>query len=477
MGKKFFTGWELWQQMTFVLACGIVATIFLGLCKLKYDHWRIRKYTKVEKGKQVQTPEMLESQRLEPQLSKDEIPFGIRAIESGIEVDGVWISRGNTPIGSVANSVVTSSASSVSEGKVLRHSNHPGLEHPRAQYADSSRGSSRAPSSAFDRAVSAERLPDSRGTSPGPANPYARGASSVASSSRYSNPNLLRNSTTLQALEGAELPTSSARNDHSNVQSSASNSDKSNSGNSSRRTSDESDYMGAAPPARPYEAAYINPSSRHASLVAPVDPRLDLGLLQSHRLSHVAETGQLTPRVRRPGNSGEWASVAENIRSPQEISTHNGVDYFVPRQKTPSPPLPPVATPSEERPVAPVASKYNQDGHASNQTRQAVPLLETYQPNAFQYEPQTYQPQGPQFEYDQEVPARREVHTNQNQGRESQVIRKVNSGFEILRPGTFGPPSPEEAQSASGEKRQSKRLQKKRRPSDGSRTSHFVEQV
>lgn len=28
---------------------------------------------------------------------EDDIPFGIRAIESGVEVDGVWISRSNTP--------------------------------------------------------------------------------------------------------------------------------------------------------------------------------------------------------------------------------------------------------------------------------------------------------------------------------------------------------------------------------------------
>lgn len=29
--------------------------------------------------------------------SEDDIPFGIRALESGIEVEGVWISRSNTP--------------------------------------------------------------------------------------------------------------------------------------------------------------------------------------------------------------------------------------------------------------------------------------------------------------------------------------------------------------------------------------------
>ena len=215
---------------------------------------------------------------------------------------------------------------------------------------------------------------------------------------------------------------------------------------------------------RPYEPAFINPN--RASLAVPVDPRWDLDLLQSHRLSHVAETGQLTPRVRRPGNSGEWASVAENMRSPQEISTANGVDYFVPRQKTPSPPLPPVPALPVDMP-APVASKHNQDGHASNQSRQSVPLLNAHQTRSA---PEAYQPRGPQHYYDEEVHA---VTTPQNQ-RESHVLRTVNSGFQILRPGTLGEPTPEEV---STDRRQSKRLQKKRRQSSGSGTSRFVEQV
>lgn len=238
------------------------------------------------------------------------------------------------------------------------------------------------------------------------------------------------------------------------------------------RSSDESDYM-TLPEGRPYEAAYINP--KQTSLSVPNDPKTDLDLLQSHRMSHVAETGQLTPRVRRPGNSGEWASVADH-RTPaaNEISTANGVEYFVPRQKTPSPPLCEVAVPPQDLPL-PSATSYYPTAHASNQAKQAIPLLETQDMNHL---PQTYQPRGPQFEYDEEEP-RQEVVTAQNGQRQSQVLRKVNSGFEILRPGTLGEPtSPEEDRSTAGsEKRKSKRLQKRRTSSSASRTSHFVEQV
>ena len=240
---------------------------------------------------------------------------------------------------------------------------------------------------------------------------------------------------------------------------------------SSRRTSDESDYMAISQDVRAYETAYIRP----ASGLSPIDPRTDLDLLQSHRMSHVAETGQLTPRVRRPGNSGEWASVAEN-----QVATHNGVNYFMP-QKTPSPPLPPIVDPQEE--AVGYASSHVPDSRPQhqyqNQANQGVPLQESYAPNA-PYYPDTYQVRGPQHQpsYD-EVPY--EVQTMQNNQRpESQVLRSVNPGFQVLKPGTFAPPSPEEMELTDrSERRQStgKKLQKKRRSSGDSRRSAFTEQV
>lgn len=208
----------------------------------------------------------------------------------------------------------------------------------------------------------------------------------------------------------------------------------------------------------------------------PVDPRTDLDLLQSHRMSHVAETGQLTPRARyRPSHTGDWSGVADRLKLPEETSTVNGVDYFVPRQKTPSPPP---RQPTPQPPPAPVEETSTRSA-TTTQDKQAISLLESYAPRPY-YLPDSYLPKGPQhqFSYD-EMPI--EVNTSQNQQRDSagQVLRKVNSGFEILRPGTL--PSPEEENFAqnlqNSEKRQSKRLQKKRRTSSSSRTSYFTEQV
>jgi len=452
--NTFFNSWALWQKMTFVLACGIVITIFLGALKLWYDRSRIRKYSKVDKGKEAATPEMLEAQpvqQVQAEEMKDDIPFGVRAIESGIEVDGVWISRSNTPVGS-------SRASIISENRLPRSFNNSALELPQMSYA-SSRGSSAAPASSFDRAVSAERLPsnDSRSGSPPQAyqNRYAQG------SPIYGQPNVARNSTAQYSAERSGPP--SPRNVFGDSNGSSK--------KSSRRTSDESDYMAVGQDVRAYENAYMRP----ASGASPIDPRTDLDLLQSHRMSHVAETGQLTPRVRRPGNSGEWASVADN-----QVATHNGVSYFMPH-KTPSPPLPPIADPQEEasgHASSHAPASQAQDNYQT-QTNQGVPLQESYAPNA-PYYPDTYQVRGPQHQlsYD-EVPY--EVQTMQNHQRsDSQVLRSVNSGFQVLKPGTFAPPTPEEMEmSARNERRQSqaKKLQKKRRSSGSSRKSAFTEQV
>lgn len=230
---------------------------------------------------------------------------------------------------------------------------------------------------------------------------------------------------------------------------------------SSSRNSDETDYMAINQDVRAYETAYLPPNGAQRN----IDPKTDLELLRSHRLSHVAETGQLMPRVRKPGHSGEWASVTEN-----QISTLNGVNYFTPR-KSPSPPLSTGIHPSQD--IVASSSGPSHDGHAANQARQAIPLTESYAPNAPFY-PDTYQPHGPshQYSYDQ-VPY--QVMTDQNQDRNEQVLRKVNSGFEILRPGTFKEPTPEELELA--ERRASKKLQKKRRTSTDSRKSAFMEQV
>ncbi|KAI9761399.1 MAG: hypothetical protein M4579_001049 [Chaenotheca gracillima] len=114
MTKIFFMGWELWEKMCFVLGCSIVLTLLGGCVKLAYSRWKLRKYTKLAEANLPGLEEALREPQLY-QLAQSEIPFGIRAIESGIEIDGVWISRPGTPVnGSIFEDHLDSGASNPS---------------------------------------------------------------------------------------------------------------------------------------------------------------------------------------------------------------------------------------------------------------------------------------------------------------------------------------------------------------------------
>ena len=66
--------------------------------KLTYNKWRLRKYTAVAEKKTALRREMQHTTSVKRGRSqRQQIPFGVRALESGIEVDGVWISGSNTP--------------------------------------------------------------------------------------------------------------------------------------------------------------------------------------------------------------------------------------------------------------------------------------------------------------------------------------------------------------------------------------------
>ncbi|KAI0893906.1 hypothetical protein F4806DRAFT_140720 [Annulohypoxylon nitens] len=92
----FFTNWELWQQMTFVLAAAIVVVFFAGLIKLWWLSRYLKKHAVLDLEKRARQIEMAKSGL--PAGKRVDIPFGIRAIQSGVEVDGIWISRPGTPI-------------------------------------------------------------------------------------------------------------------------------------------------------------------------------------------------------------------------------------------------------------------------------------------------------------------------------------------------------------------------------------------
>ncbi|KAI0838958.1 hypothetical protein F5Y06DRAFT_36218 [Hypoxylon sp. FL0890] len=93
---NFFTNWELWQQMTFVLAAAMVTVFCIGLIKLWWLSRFLKKHTVLDLEKRARQLEMQKSGL--PAGKRVDIPFGVRAIQSGVEVDGIWISRPGTPI-------------------------------------------------------------------------------------------------------------------------------------------------------------------------------------------------------------------------------------------------------------------------------------------------------------------------------------------------------------------------------------------
>ncbi|KAI1265056.1 hypothetical protein F5Y18DRAFT_435950 [Xylariaceae sp. FL1019] len=103
---QFFTNWELWEKLTFVLAASIVFVFFLGWMKLWLMQRHLKKHTILDEEKRVRQMELRKSGL--PVGRRVDIPFGVRAIQSGVEVEGIWISRPATPAASRSPSKASS---------------------------------------------------------------------------------------------------------------------------------------------------------------------------------------------------------------------------------------------------------------------------------------------------------------------------------------------------------------------------------
>lgn len=195
-------------------------TILLGCVKLLYTRYRLRKYTAIASKKQAQLLERKEGVEV-IQRRVNDIPFGIRAIESGIQVDGVWISGANTPVPSTPISLAASSIDEPSPPRDNHRqsarvsassfsSNIPRLDIPQPvrPYPGASSGKVNPPlrvhRSVLERGSSAGRTPGRPDSPTGEPGFGSRRTYHPRHSSqlRYSNPNLSRHSITLDALEG-----------------------------------------------------------------------------------------------------------------------------------------------------------------------------------------------------------------------------------------------------------------------------------
>ncbi len=112
----FFNSWELWEKMTFVsdesscpsidqlandlqvLGVCILIVFGIGYGKLLWRNRLARRQEVVDEEKRVKIQQLRNSGQIIETPKAHDIPFGVRAIQNGIEVDGIWISQTNTPI-------------------------------------------------------------------------------------------------------------------------------------------------------------------------------------------------------------------------------------------------------------------------------------------------------------------------------------------------------------------------------------------
>ncbi|KAL9078896.1 MAG: hypothetical protein Q9157_002191 [Trypethelium eluteriae] len=505
---QFWVSWVLWEKMCFILACGIVTSLFLGSLKLAYFHWRIRKYSRLATEKRNPAPDP----PINPQSRRDNeagIPFGIRAIEQGVEVEGVYISRPNSPASTPRASRLSSLwnepaiAREFSSGDAVHQASlsaQPLLTNsiPTLPFLQSSNEAAWASTFSFERSSTPEHLqtpssvslaleqlhlqPTSQinGDRPSddlqkPPKIYLIGSSDDALRQRAQEGRKVDNFGIIDEQPehraslflGLNEDTTTRRGSNESQQTTSSLQDSEN-------LRDRADSQ-----------ALLLPKTRAGSAMSTNSQYsyVDLESMHAHRLSHAAETGQLTPRSWRKD-----PSPSSGKQSDTSSSNDEPVDYFSSKSQQTS-------ARSSTRVKYEFASGFQfpskiVEAHRAvsfPSTKSALEAL-AIQSTATETAPATLsdataiqclvpdpvalpreQSQQPDSPLDQPTPPQEASQQTTAQGFEpesrNQVIRKVNSGFFVLRCGSLPArveQSESQLQSESAPARESRKLQKRR---------------
>lgn len=405
----FFNSWQLWEKMTFVLAMAIVGVIFIGIGVRFYQKWKLRKYTALEAVKD-QHRQALEHRPSVKARRAQEIPFGIRAIQSGIEVDGVWISGSNTPAqsnpGSRAPSVMLDTDSNKSAQSPERPFVQPPssrLEAPRPAHRQPIQGrTSTATQDAAPRVRSYQMNPSPNRLStdlPPPGRPTYQPRRS--SGLRYSHVD--ENSDALDALEGRRTGTVAETGSqgylmeqrahrHPRSVSASNNGDERHAQRRPPMVRDRSDIL--------FDPTYLPQNQQRFEA------------LGERRRSQAAEEGHLLPRVRvsntpsgfaptGPGEQGfEFEELAARGHTVDPFATPLGTPMWSPKVAGEEPPSFASfvnSTPPIDNRIEPL-----DDSDTSQTSSEGAPALQTTDGNRLPHQ--------------------------------SHILRKANAGFEVLRP-------------------------------------------
>ena len=383
-----------------------------------------------------------------------EIPFGIRAIQSGIQVDGVWISGSNTPNQSAPTSrapsvmLDTDSKKSHSPERPAAAPTNSRVERPQPTLRQSSQGrpATASRSSAFPHGPSYQMERPSNRLS---ADYIPRGRPSYqprrASGLRYSN--IDENSDALDALEGRRNGTiagadvsqgmpnfiSRIRQNQPEPQRAEFHElvlmppkpgylSREHSSGSSNASSGGEEPLRA--PRRPpvvrgpsrtlYDPAY---PSRNATQDINAHQRSSFDALAHHRRSQGAEEGQLLPRIRpnqasdsTTSNAAEHGSSFEEPRGAEEARDPFGTPLGTP-----------MGSPIRDLEEPPSFANFvNSNPPPDNHMRTLEDPEEAFLSSHHDSTPLQ--------------------HSDGNRQRHSQIAQNVNSRFKIPQPGSFSQP-------------------------------------
>lgn len=348
-----------------------------AVSKLLHGNKKVKRHTLMAEAQRTHL-ENVRTSRHVIELKGDDVPFGVKALESGIEVEGIVISRPATPdsrrsqhtlVGSDNDSQLRAQASPGGGGSQPRHSSRY-LVHQPSPYialpAPALHGYS-GMSSLRSSATSIVSVPSGSGSNDAQA--AVAGARSLSdpllqtqgcapvlvSPPPQSGPSTPRSygehgvdPQTLARLEGRHLSVATPNGGHRGKRSSSGPSrpqsrtptppdghrppsalpsvNEDSAGESSRESDSSVESDGMERPRRPgLVAAHPIPAAPSSPAAhCRYAPDGDLSLLHIHRLSHAAEVGQLLPRNSRTSRMLSGTDVA-NSASPHSFASPTAV--------------------------------------------------------------------------------------------------------------------------------------------------------
>ncbi|KAF2092978.1 hypothetical protein NA57DRAFT_81659 [Rhizodiscina lignyota] len=471
----FFTCFPAWAKMSFLLAGAMVATLCFGFAKRWYNERRLRQYAIVAEqdleAAGAANNEVGDEERADADL------FGIRQLERGIQTEGIWVSGSNTPAASTRASIALSSMSHDFNGHLPANARPHSLatsdlEHLGAPVPES-RAGSRRNSRALGQLKESNSADDLLTLS---AHPFTAGSPfSVRTSSAGSpisttsisaagtttqmfldasqeRPQLQRNSVTLNSLEGVVSPPRSESEDRTHVEKMIAESRK--------RGDQPSSYDSFLPPSNDTAETRAREMLSHLYSVPSHIQTGDLGTrtdiikaLDTHRKSHVAETGRLIPRSRRviaSGTTMDWPSFASERSNGADHS-----DQTVAPSAGTSPTLPTLDVKSNNLSSSDEESSLIGTPTPDASSSPSRPVVMPSSP------PRTgFVPELDSAAYDLSSQGLRMPEQEMLPNSDSRVWRDINPGFQVLKKGTMSLTSGAQ-EAESKEKRKPKRLQKK----------------